>query len=259
MPTLLETATSVHYRNPYLESAPRVQKPLSIQNQGVSEKGKVRGATCPRPRVEIDTQVKGPDVGLLHKGCWKQTNCACGQDVPGFKALSHFVCSSHRLWEVVWAGVMPILQMRDWGWEKADDLCEILRPVKKNRGFDANPSSLPAVPMKDGGGGKDRMQLWVNSALGSDWEGTARSCLAWAAPFVTRVPEGRTLCWGCVGSGPWRHLETERHGAHWSGSPWIKHLRPHGTRYPKGLFQWRIKRSRKALSNDMVNWCKLDY
>lgn len=69
MPTLLETATSVHYRNPYLESAPRVQKPLSIQNQGVSEKGKVRGATCPRPRVEIDTQVKGPDVGLLHKGC----------------------------------------------------------------------------------------------------------------------------------------------------------------------------------------------
>lgn len=51
------------------ESVPRVQKSLSIQNQGASEKGEVTGATCPRPRVEIDTQMKGPDVGLLHKGC----------------------------------------------------------------------------------------------------------------------------------------------------------------------------------------------
>ena len=201
--------------------------------------------------------MKGPDVGLLHKGCWKQDQLCIQTACPRFQSTSFAPhTGSERLFGQV---LCPFYRWETEAEKKADDLCEILWPVKKKRGFDANPGALPAVPMKDDGGGKDRMQVWVNSARGSNWERAAPSCLAWAAPLVTRALEGRTLYWECEGSGPWTRLEVERHLPHSSGSPWIKHPRPYGTRYPRGLFQWRIKRSKKALTNDMVNWCKLDY
>lgn len=88
--------------------------------------GKQDAPTFPHLRLlqeDSPTAALAKDDGNDTKGALVQHLAVC-------RALSHLSCTSQMPWEVIWAGVMPILQMKNRGWGRSDDLSKFLWPGK---------------------------------------------------------------------------------------------------------------------------------